>query len=819
MKQVLSRSILLSFFASLALLTACGDGESDFASQPSDDSSSSVCEDCDDASSSSGKENAKNSSSSRNDKSSDSSANSSSDSEGSSSSVADGQNSSANEQSGEAVIKYKAIRGVAQKGPFVSGSAVTLYELDGETFAQTGKKFTTKIYSNNGKFGISSITLASQYALLEVKGSFRNEVTDQTSSEAVTLNALTDLSDRDTVNINLLTHLEYKRTLYLVGTGVDVSSAKKQAEAEVLDAFGIKGEFASSEELDIFDTVESSGALLAVSVMMLGELSEAELAERLTKFAADIEKDGSWDDETTKAMIADWLRAKDLAGKLKSISTNIDKWNLGSAPEFEKYVRNFWYMNYGLGECGTGNKAEVKATANEQSATYGTQTRYICKNGAWVEAKDIEKDTYKWEAGEDGEIRAGDVTKKDYVYDGKTKAWRAATAIEAALGGCTEAREADINKNTGKVDGLWYICKNREWESNNLAVDTQGWSKGEDGELREGDSTGLFYKYDEALDQWLTATNNDTRLKLNGCTTNRTGEIGLDYYVCKKLEWYKANEVDFDINGEKCTDKDVGKIIDGAVTASKKYYCSANGWISLMDRWSWDVPKELRLNPEIAYDSITDSRDGNVYKIVTIGEQVWMAENLNYADSVATKSLLRRSWCYNRKAENCAVAGRLYVWSAVIDSVALYDGGNGAMCGDGKTCTLPERVQGICPDGWHLPTRSEWYTLKTTVEEIFSAEKLSGGTILKSQTGWSSGCYSKKCNGTDSFGFSGLPGGYKDKYGNFLEAVDGSGAFFWSASEYQEDKVTILNLSYDSDYAILAHKLKSSAYSVRCVKD
>ena len=141
------------------------------------------------------------------------------------------------------------------------------------------------------------------------------------------------------------------------------------------------------------------------------------------------------------------------------------------------------------------------------------------------------------------------------------------------------------------------------------------------------------------------------------------------------------------------------------------------------------------------------------------------------------------------------------------------------MCGDGKTCTLPERVQGICPDGWHLPTRSEWYTLKTTVEEFFSAEKLSGGTILKSQTGWSSGCYSKKCNGTDSFGFSGLPGGYKDKYGNFLEAVDGSGAFFWSASEYQEDKVTILNLSYDSDYATLAHKLKSSAYSVRCVKD
>ena len=73
-------------------------------------------------------------------------------------------------------IKNKSISGVSQKGPFVTGSAVKLYELDGKTYAQTGKSFTGKIASDDGKFSVSSVTLASQYAVLEANGYFRNEV-------------------------------------------------------------------------------------------------------------------------------------------------------------------------------------------------------------------------------------------------------------------------------------------------------------------------------------------------------------------------------------------------------------------------------------------------------------------------------------------------------------------------------------------------------------------------------------------------------------------------------------------------------------------
>ena len=161
--------------------------------------------------------------------------------------------------------------------------------------------------------------------------------------------------------------------------------------------------------------------------------------------------------------------------------------------------------------------------------------------------------------------------------------------------------------------------------------------------------------------------------------------------------------------------------------------------------WSWDVPKECRFNPDITYGTMTDSRDGQTYKTVKIGDQTWMAENLNYADSINTPSLLERSWCYNDNIENCAVAGRLYTWAAAIDSVKLAtDADNPQDCGYGKNCKLPASVQGICPKGWHLPNKLEWNTLISAV-----GGKKTAGSALKSQTGWNG-----SGNGTDSLGFS-----------------------------------------------------------------
>ena len=223
--------------------------------------------------------------------------------------------------------------------------------------------------------------------------------------------------------------------------------------------------------------------------------------------------------------------------------------------------------------------------------------------------------------------------------------------------------------------------------------------------------------------------------------------------------------------------------------------------------WSWDVPKEAYLNPEITYGSMIDDRDNQVYKTVTIGNQTWMAENLNYADSTKTPSLLKSNWCYDDVAKNCEVAGRLYTWAAAIDSVALYDGGNGVDCGYGKTCTLPEKMQGICPNGWHLPTKTERQAL---FDEV--GGERNAGKVLKSQTGWDS-----NGNGTDAVGFSALPAGIRDRNGNFVNG--GYRARFWRTTEGNSTYASTTGLDYNADVAGMYDFLKISGLSVRCVKD
>jgi uncharacterized protein (TIGR02145 family) len=225
------------------------------------------------------------------------------------------------------------------------------------------------------------------------------------------------------------------------------------------------------------------------------------------------------------------------------------------------------------------------------------------------------------------------------------------------------------------------------------------------------------------------------------------------------------------------------------------------------DRWNWDIPKECRFNPDIAYGTMIDSRDGQTYKTVKIGDQTWMAENLNFdpGQGGSDDAKYDWSWC-NEDPKNCAVAGRLYTWAAAIDSVKLAtDADNPQDCGYGKTCTILAKVQGVCPEGWHLPTKAEWNTLSTEVG------KSTAGKILKSQTGWY-----HNGNGTDGVGFSALPAGrvYEGNVG-----VAGVSAFFWSSTEDDDDSAYSLFLDYDGGLANLSFRSKVNAYSVRCLQD
>ncbi len=210
--------------------------------------------------------------------------------------------------------------------------------------------------------------------------------------------------------------------------------------------------------------------------------------------------------------------------------------------------------------------------------------------------------------------------------------------------------------------------------------------------------------------------------------------------------------------------------------------------------------------------TLKDLRDGQTYKTVTIGTQTWMADNLNYAYTgvpykVIGSTFDSTSWCYENDPANCSKYGRLYTWAAAMDSVGTWST-NGKGCGYGSTCSPTGTIRGICPEGWHLPSKTEWNTLFTAV-----GGRLTAGQVLKSQTGWDD-----SGNGTDAFGFSALPAGYGDYYGDYY--YEGYYAYFWSSTEGNSYNAYIMYLYYDCDYANLDYDDKDyGVSSVRCLKD
>ena len=212
--------------------------------------------------------------------------------------------------------------------------------------------------------------------------------------------------------------------------------------------------------------------------------------------------------------------------------------------------------------------------------------------------------------------------------------------------------------------------------------------------------------------------------------------------------------------------------------------------------------------------TMTDGRDGQTYKIVKIGKQIWMAENLNYAYIgvpyiyTETNTSDSSSWCYDNDPANCTKYGRLYTWSAAMDSAGTWTT-NGKGCGYNKSCSPTYPVRGVCPEGWHLPTQTEWNTLFTAVGGQSTA-----GKMLKSTSGWNS-----SGNGTDAYSFSALPAGCGDVSGGFYD--EGNYAYFWSStgggSYYYAYYVY---LYYGDDNAYLSnHGYLANVFSVRCVKD
>jgi uncharacterized protein (TIGR02145 family) len=209
-------------------------------------------------------------------------------------------------------------------------------------------------------------------------------------------------------------------------------------------------------------------------------------------------------------------------------------------------------------------------------------------------------------------------------------------------------------------------------------------------------------------------------------------------------------------------------------------------------------------NPEKKYGSLTD-QDGNTYKIITIGTQTWMAENLRttkyrYGEDVpevaddntwfALSNGAFSNYQNTRSLDSIATYGRLYNWYAINDS------------------------RNIAPFGWHVSTYNEWKILETyLVDSVASIKLKESGSIH-----WKAHYY----EGTNETGFTALGGGYRQGYGaKFTFMNIGIEGGWWTVTEGDSNPDNAYHVTMGYNYSFLGgcNCPKVSGYSVRCVKD
>lgn len=234
------------------------------------------------------------------------------------------------------------LRGYAQKGPFINGSAITVFDLQAN-LSPSGKSFSEQIVDNKGTFEINNIELSSNFVSIRADGYYYNEVSGKQSTSQITLYALSDISNQKSLNINILTHLEKARVEYLMKSGKTFSVSKAQAQKEILAIFNIESStIKASESLNINEHGDDNGILLAVSSLIQGFRTESEMTELLSNISTDIKTDGVLNNTALGSTLINQAIALDtIAIRANLIRRYNEIGAPASVPYFGKYIKNF----------------------------------------------------------------------------------------------------------------------------------------------------------------------------------------------------------------------------------------------------------------------------------------------------------------------------------------------------------------------------------------------------------------------------------------------------------------------------------------------
>ena len=282
---------------------------------------------------------------------------------------------------------------------------------------------------------------------------------------------------------------------------------------------------------------------------------------------------------------------------------------------------------------------------------------------------------------------------------------------------------------------------------------------------------------------------------LGACTNKRKGEVVFvtdddKEYICYSNKWIPSDEIDK--SDEILSSSEDAIVDDEKSSSSKKEESSSSGIESSSSKEEPDessscssIQEEKSSSSaeslsELTDSTFTDSRDGQTYRILKLGKQVWFGENLNYSGEDAV------GYCHENDPEKCEIYGKLYRWNDAMKA---------------------------CPEGWHLPGLLEWIDL---INYVGGQEM--AGVKLKSKAYWYIQEEFAQYAGTDDYGFSILPGSFMSEQGSFGSTAR-LAAHLWTSTEETDTRSNDVFLMHSMGKVVLEGSPRDVGMSVRCLKD
>lgn len=461
-------------------------------------------------------------------------------------------------------------------------------------------------------------------------------------------------------------------------------------------------------------------------------------------------------------------------------------------------------------------------------ARYNNMVYYVCEEDGWHMMNYDEYNEFKWTGAVEGKtLWDGSDPRMCYVYDNGAWYERDSSNCKLGLGGCTAARQGELSRSSKSV---WYTCDNGTWVGTMDSTVDQIMlgTDFDEGTVVKCPSNGRYCVFQDG--HWREGTKMDSVLYALGGTpcmvegdTSKVKYAG-EYYVCRYVSWRAVHmqwETAPQIYNDTYDDHDecgaTGLYGDGSFhdehdgAVGRVYVCENGGFRLPTERemrlnlgcTSYIYGKKIMVNnthfvcgeegwkidsTAWEYGSFSDTRDGRVYKTIDIWGQTWMAENLDYRDSVAKPELEGNRWCYDNEVEQCDTYGSFY------------------------SCELSSQV---CPAGWRLPSISDWMNLYNFIT-FMGGDPQNG---LRAKDGWTDYTGHSR-NGTDVLSFTALPGGIMYEVGSYGDAM--RQAWFWYAQDCSLNEYEAFYLSSEEVNFVtssVSGGVVTDAYSIRCIKD